>query len=146
MSSPEAFDAFKGVLDDYAAGDDALPVRYENEFVQDLIDANTPAWVYVEIYGDSYNQDTMGAPGANAWEERGVAYLHVMTPSGSGSRDGRVHANQLLYLFREKPIGNMFMPEMSIGAGAPGQDFPNYYSTAGTIFWTRRDITSTPTT
>jgi hypothetical protein len=145
MSSPEAFDAFKAVLDDYAAQDGALPVRFENDYAQDLLEGNTEAWVYVEIYGDSYDQDTMGAPGANAWEERGATYLHVMTPSGSGSRDGRVYANQLLYLFRERPIGNLFMPEMSIGAGDPGRDFPNYYSTAATIFWTRRDVTSTPT-
>ncbi|TIX70077.1 MAG: hypothetical protein E5V25_10650 [Mesorhizobium sp.] len=144
MASPIAFDAFKTVLDAYAAGDGALPVRYENEFFQDLIDAETPAWVFVEIYGDSYNQDTLGAPGANVWEERGVTYLHVMTPSGKGSREGRVYANALLYLFREKPIGALFMPEMSIGAGDPGSNFPNYYSTAATIFWTRRDITSTP--
>lgn len=144
MASQTAFDAFKAALDAYAEGDDALPVRYENEFCQDLIDANTPAWVYVEVFGDTYNQDTMGAPGANAWEERGATYLHVMTPSGTGSRDGRVHANDLLYLFREQPIGNLFMPEMSIGAGDPGRDFPNYFAMTATIFWTRRDITQLP--
>jgi hypothetical protein len=54
----------------------------------------------------------------------------------------RGYANDLLYLFREQPIGTLFMPEMSIGAGEPGQDFPNYFSIAATIFWVRRDITS----
>lgn len=144
MSSPTAFSAFKGVLDTYAAGTGALAIRYENEFVQDLLASNTPAWVYVEIYGDSYNQDTMGAPGANVWEETGATYLHVMVPSGEGSAVARGHANTLLNLFRERPIGSLFMPEMSIGAGDPGRDFPNYFAITATIFWTRRDITSTP--
>ncbi len=141
MSSPTAFDAFKARLDDFTA----LPVRYENQFCQDLIDAGTPAWVYVEVFGDTYEQDTMGAPGANVWEERGITYLHVMVPSGTGSRQARAHANDLLYLFREQQIGGLSMTEMSIGAGEPGQDFPNYFSIAATIFWTRRDITSIPT-
>jgi hypothetical protein len=144
MSSPSAFSAFKGVLDAYAAGSGALPVRYENEFAQDLVDAGTPAWIYVEIYGDDYAQDTMGAPRANVWEETGITYLHVMVPSGTGSSDARDHARTLMNLFREQPIDSLFMPEMSIGAGEPGQDFPNYWSLALTIHWTRRDITSTP--
>jgi hypothetical protein len=142
MSSPTAFDAFKGVLDTYAAGTGALPVRYENEFCQDLLDTNTKAWVFVEVYDDSYRQDTMGAPGANVWEETGVTYLHVMVPSGEGSASARTYARALVNLFREKPVSGLFMPEMSLGAGEPGQDFPNYWSFAVTIYWTRRDITS----
>jgi hypothetical protein len=142
MSSPTAFDAFKGVLDTYAAGPGALPVRYENDFCQDLLDANTPAWVYVEVYGDSYRQDTTGAPGANVWEETGVTYAHVLVPSGEGSSSARIYARTLMNLFREKPIDGLFMPEMSLGAGNPGRDFPNYWSLALTIYWTRRDITS----
>lgn len=141
MSSPTAFDAFAARLADFTA----LPVRYENEFCQDLIDANTPAWVYVEVFGDTYDQDTLGAPGANVWAERGVTYLHVMVPSGTGSRQARAYANDLLYLFREQQIGGLSMPEMSIGAGDPGRDFPNYFSIAATIFWVRRDTTSIPT-
>lgn len=140
MSSPTAFDAFNTRLNDFTV----LPVRYENDPCQDLLDANTPAWVYVEIFGDTYDQDTMGVPGTNIWAESGVTYLHVMVPSGSGSRLARAIANDLLYLFREQPISGLFMPEMSIGAGEPGRDFPNYYSMASTIHWTRRDITSIP--
>jgi hypothetical protein len=144
MSSPSAFTAFKDVLDTYTAGAGALPVRYENEFVQDLLTDSTPAWVYVEVYGDTYAQDTMGAPMANVWEETGVTYLHIMVPSGYGTSTARDHARTLMNLFREQPIDTLFMPEMSIGAGEPGQDFPNYWSLALTIHWTRRDITSIP--
>ncbi len=144
MSSPDAFSAFKAVLDCYVSGPSGLPVRYENEFCQDLIDADTPAWIYVEIYGDTYRQDTTGAPGANVWEETGVTFAHIMVPSGEGSSVARGHAVTLMTLFREKPVGNIFMPDMSIGAGEPGRDFPNYWSLALTIHWTRRDITSNP--
>lgn len=138
MSSPSAFDAFKERLDTYST----LPVRFENDFAQDLLDANTAAWVYVEIFGDRFDQETMGAPGANVWMEEGMTYLHVMVPSGAGSRDARIHANELVALFREQPIGGLFMPEMSIGAGDPGRDFPNYWALTVTIRWTRADITN----
>lgn len=141
MSSPSAFNAFKGVLDVYAAT--GLPLRYENEFVQDLLDAQTPAWVYVEVWGDRYYQDTQGAPGANVWAEDGTTNIHVMVQSGEGSSTARGHCVTLMNLFREKPASGLFMPEMSIGAGQPGQDFPNYYAMTLTISWTRRDITST---
>ena len=85
MSSPDAFSAFKAVLDGYVAGPGGLPVRYENQFCQDLIDADTPAWVYVEIYGDTYRQDTTGAPGANVWEETGVTFAHIMCRAARGA-------------------------------------------------------------
>lgn len=140
MSSPTAFDAIKARLNDFAA----LPVRYENDPVQDLIEAGTPAWVYVEVWGDNYRQDTMGAPGANMWEESGVAYLHVMTPSLEGSRTARQHAEALSYLFREQDTG-LLITEMSIGAGEPGRDFPNFWALTLTIWWSRRDITEIPT-
>lgn len=142
MSSTAAFDAFKGALDTYAAGAGALAVRYENEFVQDLLDAGTPAWVYVEVWGDRYYQDTQGAPGANVWAEDGATYIHVMVPSGEGSSAARGHCVTLMNLFREKPVSSIFMPEMSIGAGQPGRDFPNYWAMTLSIQWTRRDITS----
>ena len=138
MASPEAFDAFSDRLGDWT---DA-PVVFEND-AYDLPDTPAP-FVFVEIVGDTYEQDTMGAPGANMWLERGVAYLHVMTPAGTGSRAGRVLANDLLYLFREQPIDTLFMPEMSIGAGEPGRDFAQYFAITATIIWQRRDITSIP--
>jgi hypothetical protein len=64
-----------------------------------------------------------------------------MTPSGRGSRTARDYCNKLLYLFREQPIAQLFMPEMSIGAGDPGRDFPDYFAMTASIFWYRRDIT-----
>ncbi len=141
MASPATFDAFENRL---KTAWTATALVFENEFAQPLLDAGAP-FVFVEIYGDSYAQETFGAPQANQFLEEGVTYLHVMTKSGEGSRQARVWANDLLNLFREQPIGSLFMPEMSIGAGEPGQDFPGYFSIAATIRWYRRDATSLPT-
>ena len=138
MASPETFDAFADRLGDWTT----TPVVYENDDYQ-LPDTPAP-FVFVEIVGDTYEQDTMGAPRANMWLERGMTYLHVMVPSGTGSRSGRVLANNLLYLFREQSIGELHMPEMSIGAGEPGRDFAQYFAITATIIWQRRDITSIP--
>ncbi|WP_416065416.1 hypothetical protein ACK9YZ_01320 [Rhizobium sp. ZK1] len=137
MSSFATFDAFHTRLADWTA----TPVIFENEFAQELLENNTPAFVYVEIFGDSYDQESFGAAGSNMFLEEGVTWMHVMTPSGKGSALARQYADQLLNLFREQPIGELFMPQMSIGAGDPGQDFPNYFSIAAIIRWRRRDIT-----
>lgn len=146
MSSLITYDAFERRLISGVAGTILadVPLRFENEFAQDLLDQNVDAFIYTEIFGDSYDQETVGATGQNMWLEEGVTYMHVMTPSGKGSRLGRQYADALLSLFREQPIGQLFMPQMSIGSGQPGQDFPNYYSTAATIRWYRRDITQLP--
>jgi hypothetical protein len=139
MSSPEAYDALVARL---RPGWTTTDLVLENE---DYEVASTPTrFVYVEIYGDNYNQESMGAPGANMWLETGVAYLHVMVPTGTGSREARALANSLLYLFREQPTG-LTITEMSIGAGDPSRSFGNYFSIAATLFWTRFDITSIPT-
>lgn len=138
MASPETFDAFAARLADW----ETTPVVYENDNFK--LPATPAPFVFVEIVGDSYAQDTFGAPGENMWLERGMTFLHVMVPSGTGSRAGRALANDLLYLFREQPISTLFMPEMSIGAGEPGRDFAQYFAVTASIAWHRRDITSIP--
>lgn len=140
MASPETFDAFEGRL---TSAWTTTPLVFENDHY-DLPDTPAP-FVYVEIYGDHFDQDTFGAPQHNMFLEEGATYLHVMIPCLTGSRDGRVKAEALLNLFREQPIGELFMPKMSIGAGAPGRDFPNYWALTATIEWYRHDITNLPT-
>lgn len=143
MSSPAVYDAFHTKLQTWTT----TPIRFENEMLQDLLEVSEPApFVYVEIYGDALVQESAGAPGHNVWLEQGVTFLHVMVPSFSGTGTARTYANSLLNLFREKPLDaggyNIFMPEMSIGAGNPGVDFPNYWALTASISWRRRDITA----
>lgn len=141
MSSPAAFDAFHAKLTtDWTA----TPIKFENEYLETILQEVDPiTFVYVEIFGDSYNQDSVGSPGSNTWLEQGVTYLHVMTPSGTGSSAARVHANNLLNLFREQSIEGLRMPEMSIGEGDPGRDFANHWAMTASIHWHRYDITGT---
>lgn len=146
MASPEVFDAFQATLN---AGWTQTGIVFENQFAQDYTEAGLP-FVYVEVYGDTFNQESVGAPGQNMWREDGAAYLHVMVKSGDGSAQARTWAKQLLALFREQSIvvnattgEQLHMPQMSIGAGQPGRDFPGYWAMTATITWYRRDITGT---
>lgn len=137
MASPEVYAAFHDRL---VAQWSTTPLVFENEAYET---ANTPtAFVYVEVFGDDLNQESVGAPGANMWLETGLTYLHVMVPSGTGTTLARTYARQLTNLFREQAVAaGLFMPEMSIGAGDPGRDFPNYWAMTVSIHWYRRDIT-----
>ncbi len=141
MASTATFDAFVLRITD---GFTAIPVIYENEFAQPYVEASQP-FVYVEVFGDTYDQESFGAPQENIWLEQGATYLHVMVPSGQGTRQARGYCNDLLNLFREQPLttanGTIFMPKMSIGNGEPGQDFPNFFAVTAAIYWHRRDIT-----
>lgn len=136
MATPTSFDAFHDTLVD---GWTTTPVVFENERY-DLPDTPAP-FLYVEIVGDTMNQETIGAPGANTWLEVGFTYIHVMVPANSGTSTARTYAKQVLDLFREQSIAGLNMPEMSIGAGEPGRDFPKYWALTATIRWDRRDIT-----
>ncbi len=141
MSSLTTFNAFKSVLD---ARWTMTPIIYENEFAQSVLKAGVP-FVYVEVFGDDYSQDTFGAPRANMFLETGMAFLHVMTKAGQGSALARTYCADLLNLFREQPIatagGTVFHRRMSIGRGDPAEDFPNYFAMTASIEWDRRDVT-----
>lgn len=137
MSSTAAFDAIKARLDAEWAETDVV---YEDPFYA-LPDTPAP-FVFVEIFGTSFDQETMGAPGNNMWLEEGVAYLHVMTPSGTSSRDARVMADQLLALFRERPAGGLRITESDIGKGEPGAQFAQYWAMTVSLYWHRYDITT----
>lgn len=145
MASPEVYDAFEARLRENWT---ATPLAFENESRQHLVEAGQP-FVYVEIYGDEFNQESIGAPGANLWLERGSTFMHVMIPSGGGSKQARVWAKDLLALFREQAVlvdiatgETLQMPEMSIGAGEPGDDIPNYWALTAAIHWHRREATT----
>lgn len=138
MSSTAAFTAFSTRLASWTT----TPVIYENQFYE----PTNSAFVFVEVFGDTYDQETTGAPQANMWHETGATLVHVLVPAGSGTATARTYANSLMYLFREQDIGaGINITEASIGAGDPGRDFPNYWATTLLLNWRRYDITSIPT-
>lgn len=136
MSSPTAFDLIEEHLKESW---EETPLVFENE---DFETPSVPAhFVYVEVVGDLYEQETFGAPGQNLWLEAGSVELHVMTPNGIGSREARQIGERLTALFRERPLGELIFGTMSIGAGQPGRDFANYFAMTVSIEWDRHDIT-----
>ncbi|EHK56902.1 hypothetical protein [Allomesorhizobium alhagi] len=134
MSSPEAFETIEQRL---RAQWTETPLVFENE---DYPLPDVPAhFVYVEVYGDFFDQASIGAEPRtdNLWREVGQLYLHVMTPNGIGSGTARQLARQLVDLFRGEDIGSVTFREASIGAGEPGREFGNYYAMTATITWQR---------
>lgn len=135
MSSFVVFDQIETYLRDKWHATDIV---FENE---DYPLPDTPKeFVFAEVYGDSLDQVTLGAPGNNQWDEGGQLYLHVMTPNGTGSRAARRVAGELVALFRERPLEQIYFSQMSIGSGEPGRSFANYYAMTVTIQWDRSDF------
>lgn len=135
MSSPEAYD---DIHDRLVASWSTTPVVFENE-KYDL--PGTPApFVYVEIYGDDFEQLEIGERGQNMFQEKGMAYLHVMVPNNTGTATARSYAKQL-HLFREQQVGSIRTTNMSIGQGQPGRAFAQYWAMTTTLWWERYDIT-----
>lgn len=134
MASPEAFDVVEQQIADLW---NVTPVVFENDDYQ-LPDVPTE-FVYVEIYGDFYDQISLGAEPRedNLWREGGQVYLHVMTPNGTGSRRARVLAKQLVGLFRGQDIDSVTFRDASIGAGDPGRTFANYYAMTAIVNFER---------
>ncbi len=137
MSSVEAYDA---IYDHLAGSWSETALMFENDHLPEY--DNQQSFVYVEIYGDLHEQDTFGDPGRNEWVEEGAAYVHVMVPDGTGSREARAMAGRLAVLFREVHIGTMIFPNITIGSGEPGRNFPNFFAMTVTITWSRRDVTA----
>lgn len=135
MASAAAFDV---VHDRLVAEWTATPLVFENDDYQ-APDAPEP-FVYVEVFGDFFDQASIGArtQADNLWREGGQVYLHVMTEKGVGSRAARVLAKQLADLFRGQEISGVRFRNASIGAGDPAR-FPagSYFAMTATIEFER---------
>jgi hypothetical protein len=94
---------------------------YENEDKDKAgnpIPPNTPAiYVSVEFAGRSYDQESIGAPGTNRWDEEGILFLNVNVPKGWGGKEGRDVAKKIVDLFRERQLlsGSLEFYEFGIG-------------------------------
>lgn len=134
MSSPEAYSA----IHDYLAGAWSGPtLAFENDDFQ--LPATPTLWVLVEIFGDIYEQASIGAETvtANLWREEGQILAHFMAPRGSGTLAVRQSAMQFLDLFRGQDIGGVIFETMSIGAGNAGDTTGAYFRMTATIDWYR---------
>lgn len=134
MSSPQTFDAIHDYL---VAQWTSTPIIFENE-PYPTTDVPAP-WVLVEIFGDFYDQASIGADPivSNRWREGGQLMLHVMTPDGTGTSQARTYAKQLLDLFRGQELAGVIFRDGSIGASEPGVNDGNYFRMTASIDWLR---------
>ncbi|MGY5812006.1 hypothetical protein ACXHXG_30440 [Rhizobium sp. LEGMi198b] len=134
MSSPEAYDA----IHDHAVSAWSGPaLAFENDGFQ--LPATPTYWILVEIFGDTFAQESIGAETvtANLWREEGQIQAHVMTPRGLGTQQARAYAQQFLDLFRGQEIGGVIFETMSIGAANAGDATGAYFRMTATIDWYR---------
>lgn len=134
MASPQTYDAIHDYLETVWT---ATPLAFENDGFKG---PNQPvAWVLIEIFGDFYEQESIGAEtqAANLWREAGQLLAHVNVPRGTGSRDARVHAAAIVDLFRGLEIGPVVFTTASIGAREPGVTDGSYFRMTATVDWSR---------
>lgn len=131
MSSPDVYDRLEAYL---RAEWSATPLVFENE-EWPLDEGEPAAFVYVEIFGNFYSQESVGDPGNNLWRETGTMQMHVLVPNATGTRSARTYAKALVALFREVEVDGVRFREMSIGAGEPGMPTGNYFPMTATVDW-----------
>lgn len=134
MASVQAYDAIHDYLDTVWT---VTPIAFENDGYDPPSDPEH--WILVEIFGDFIEQESIGAEArsGNLWREGGQLYVSVMAPRGSGTRQARIFAGQIVDLFRGLDIGSITFLNASIGAGERGETDGSYFRITATIDWSR---------
>lgn len=134
MSTPESFTPIHDYL---VAQWSATDIVFENEAWPDP--ATAAAFVFVEIYGDLFDQASLGAESiaGNLWRESGLLLAHVLVPANTGTLPARTHARALADLFRGQSIGAIRFRRPSIGASDPGERDGAYFRMTMTIEFER---------
>lgn len=116
MATEIVYDAVRALLEDEFT---AAPLRFENEGIEPP--NPTLPYVMVEMTGDVFTQMSIGAGArtANRWEERGMIFLHINAPAGTGGREARRLAHLLADVFREVETlsPGITFEDVSIGLG-----------------------------
>ncbi|MCT7665669.1 phage tail terminator-like protein [Shinella kummerowiae] len=134
MASPEVFDTIKGYLDTAWT---ETPIAFENDGFEPPDDPEP--WVLIEVFGDFFEQESIGAEmqTTNLWREQGQLVAHVMVPRGTGSSLARTHARAIVDLFRGQEVGSVVFTTASIGASEPGETDGSYFRMTATLDWSR---------
>jgi len=134
MATVETFDAIHDYL---VASWTTTPIAFENDGFE--VPTDPEHWLLVEVFGDLFEQASIGAEEqrANLWREAGQFYVHVMAPRGQGTRTARLYGKQIADLFRGQEIAGVTFRDASIGAGEPGAADGSYFRMTVTIDWLR---------
>jgi hypothetical protein len=126
---------FQAVRDHLAAAFTACPLVYPNEGDGA---PNPPApWIFVEVVGALYDQESIGAGSviANRWRETGLVVGNVMVPRQTGTVLQREIAMLFLDAFRGASLlgGHLVFERASPGAGAAGDDNGRWWCMTATV-------------
>jgi hypothetical protein len=131
MSSPEVFTAVRDLItDDFSL----CPVVFPNE--QTPTDSSLP-WVYVDVSGSLLRRIELGI---GAYEERGLVWLNIFVPVGTGTLEARTIGKALGRLFllaRDSPVT---FGDQSAAQGEPGDDDGMYWRQTMTINYQYQEI------
>lgn len=117
----------------------ATTIAYENE--TDAPPETEDAWVFVEITGGDYTQESIGVEprASNRWDERGVIFAHVFVPWGSGMDGTDTILAALAGVFKGQELaGGYEMQDMTTGPGERTGESGLWFRTTLTIDWIKR--------
>lgn len=117
----------------------AVDWRWENEATDP---PDPPAiWALVEITGDVFEQQSIGAGTRSAarWVEAGTIFIHIFAPAGTGSAGARTQAEAIATAFRgvETLSPNIDFGRLSLGLGDTEGPDGNWWRLPMTIAWER---------
>jgi hypothetical protein len=97
------------------------------------------AFLAVEVFGDLYGQQSIGADeqADNRWDEDGQLMFHVFTPRGRGFSSSRGAAKALANLFRGTRLLNdrLEFMDAQVGPGQLADEQGNFHVTTVAIDW-----------
>lgn len=130
MSSPEVFTAVRDLIE---AEFTAHPVVFPNE--QTPTDSSAP-WVYVDVSGSLTRRIELGI---GAYEERGIIWLNIFVPVGTGVLEAKTIAKTLGRLFllaRDSPVR---FGDQSAAQGEPGDDDGMFWRQTMTVTYSYQE-------
>lgn len=138
MSSDVVFAAVQEYL---TTNFSAVPLTYENDlFDPPSPNAANPIWIYVEVYGVTYNQASMGSgtPQTDLFREEGAVLFHIMSPINTGSLKARQIGTVLVSLFKGLRIEpDIRFGDLSIGEGTVQLEQGNWWPMTCRVLWAR---------
>lgn len=129
MSSLAPWTDAKTLLTNAALG---VPIQYPNDGTWVEPDPSAGLWLSVQMTGDVLFPIELGA---NAWQEEGRLFVHVMSPAGTGTEAARTLAKSVANVFRGLGPRLVVYKSASIGSGVFADPEGVWWSLAVTIDW-----------
>lgn len=115
----------------------AIPIQQSN---MNFVQPEPPSmFLSVEMAGQSLAPIELGET-HSVWEEKGQLYVHVVVPSGFGSRDARDMAKQIANIYRGLGPRNVVWRRATIGIGGTSDDNGSWWGLTIAVDYSYQDI------